>query len=151
MEINFKVLKCKNERYKRTELKGSMRKMGSLVQVMMFTTRIMVIKMSKMAFLHFLLMTAKDQSQFGQNIYLHLKDFSELFQKMVCLIGFAVTVSEISRVEKIKNCQKAKIPKPCICKSRRLPNGSSESNNPKHFLTVLNKIFQMLLNNLPKP
>ena len=36
--------------------------------------RIMVIKMSKMArFSYFLLTTAKNQSQFGQNISLHLK------------------------------------------------------------------------------
>ena len=34
----------------------------------MFTSRVMVIKMSKMAhFLYFLLMTGKNQSQFGQN------------------------------------------------------------------------------------
>ena len=43
--------------------------------VIMFTTRVMVIKMSKMAhFLYFLLMPAKNQSQFGQNIDVHLKD-----------------------------------------------------------------------------
>ena len=43
--------------------------------VVMFTPRLMVIKMSKIVhFLYFLLMTAKYQSQFGQNIYVNLED-----------------------------------------------------------------------------
>ena len=41
----------------------------------MLTPGLMIIKMSKMAhFLYFLQMTAKHQSQFGQNIYVHLED-----------------------------------------------------------------------------
>ena len=40
-----------------------------------YTPRVMVIKMSKMAhFMYFLLMTATNQSQFGQNILVKLKD-----------------------------------------------------------------------------
>ena len=50
-------------------------KNGVICLVNMLTPRVMVIKMSKMThFLHFLLITAKYQSQFGQNIYVHLKD-----------------------------------------------------------------------------
>ena len=42
---------------------------------MMFAPGVMVIKMSKMGhFLYFLLMQAKNPTQFGENIYLHLKD-----------------------------------------------------------------------------
>ena len=41
----------------------------------MFTSEGMVIKMSKMAqFLYFLLIPAKTQARFRQNIYVHLKD-----------------------------------------------------------------------------
>ena len=55
--------------------------------------------MSKMAyFLHFLLMTAKDLSQSGQNVKVNLKDRNGFFQKMVSLIGFGLTVSEIFRI-----------------------------------------------------
>ena len=59
----------------------------------------MVIKMSKMAhFLYFLLMAANNQSQFGQNIREHLKDFIEFFQKMAWLLDFGDKVREILRV-----------------------------------------------------
>ena len=56
--------------------------------------------MSKMAqFLCFLLMTAKNQSQFGQNTYTHLNDLTEFFQKTVWLIGFEITICNILTVE----------------------------------------------------
>ena len=43
--------------------------------LILFTPGVMIIKMSKMAdFLYFLLMTATNQSQFGQNTHVHLKD-----------------------------------------------------------------------------
>ena len=49
---------------------------GVICLVIMFTPGAMVIKMPKMAhFLYFLLMAAKNQSQIGQNIYVHLIDF----------------------------------------------------------------------------
>ena len=52
--------------------------------VIMFTPRVMVIKWSKMVhFLYFLLMPAKIKSQFGQNIYVYLKDLMQLSQKMI--------------------------------------------------------------------
>ena len=50
-------------------------KNGFICQVTMFSLRVTAIYMSKMAqFLYFHLTTAKNQSQFGQNIYVHLKD-----------------------------------------------------------------------------
>ena len=43
--------------------------------VIVFTLQVMVIKMSKMAhFWSLLWMPTKNQSQFGQNIYMELKD-----------------------------------------------------------------------------
>ena len=51
------------------------KKNGVVSLVIMFAPRVMVIKMSKMAhFLHFLLMPATNQTQFGETIYVHLKD-----------------------------------------------------------------------------
>ena len=55
-------------------------KNGVICLVIMFAPGVMVIKMSKMAhFWYFLSMSAKNQSQFGENICLHLKDLIELF------------------------------------------------------------------------
>ena len=52
-----------------------MKKNGIICLVMMFALGVMVIKMSKMAhLLYFLLMPADNQSRFGENIYVHLKD-----------------------------------------------------------------------------
>ena len=62
----FKVLKCKNEIYQRIELiKIKMRSFPELWS----------LKCQKwLIFLYFLLVPAKDQSQFRENIYLHLKN-----------------------------------------------------------------------------
>ena len=50
-------------------------KNGVICLVIMFAPRVMVIKVSQMShFLYFLLMPVKNQSQFGENIYVHLKD-----------------------------------------------------------------------------
>ena len=51
---------------------------GDICLVIMFTPRVTVIKMSKMArFLYFLRITPKYLWQFGQNTWMHLKDFIE--------------------------------------------------------------------------
>ena len=52
------------------DLKEWMRKIGSFVQLaIMFTPRIIAIEISKMAnFVYFLLITAKNQSQFRKNM-----------------------------------------------------------------------------------
>ena len=55
----------------------------------MFTSGVMVIKMSKMVnFLYFLLMPVKNQAQTGQYIYVHLKiSYLDLLESAVdCLI-----------------------------------------------------------------
>ena len=50
-------------------------KNGVICLIIMFAPRVMVIKVSQMShFLYFLLMPVKNQSQFGENIYVHLKD-----------------------------------------------------------------------------
>ena len=55
----------------------------------MFTSRVMAFKMSEIAnFIYFLLIAAKNESQFGQYLYVHVEDFFEFLQEMVCLIGF---------------------------------------------------------------
>ena len=66
----FKVLKCKNEMYKRID-----EKMGSFVKLSCLLSEL-IIKMSKMVHvLYFLLMTAKNQLQFKFK-YMHLKDLN---------------------------------------------------------------------------
>ena len=55
-------------------------KNGATYLFIMFTPRVMDIKMSKMAYFLYVLMRGKNQSQFRQNNYLHLKvpfSFSE--------------------------------------------------------------------------
>ena len=94
----------------------------------------MVIKMSKMAhFLYYMLMTARNQSQFVQNIYVHLKDLYEFFQNMLCLIDIGVTVRGISRVEiskKLLSQLKNNETQYFLGLTSCCTNGSSESNNP---------------------
>ena len=56
------------------ELNFKAQKTGTICLVT-FTSKVMVTKMSKMAhFFYFLLMAVKNQSHFGQNIQVHLKD-----------------------------------------------------------------------------
>ena len=63
----LKFLKCKCEIYQRIEVKQY--KNGVICLFTMFTLRVVSIKMSKLLiFLYFLLMIAKNQSRFGQNI-----------------------------------------------------------------------------------
>ena len=55
----------------------------------MFTPGVMIIKMSKMAhFLYFLLMTATNPSQLGQNIHVSERSYLKLFQKILRIMGF---------------------------------------------------------------
>ena len=87
-------------------------------------------EMSEMVyFLHFLLKKAT-------NIQVNLKDLFYFFQKMLWLMSFGITVHEILRVEIKKKIT-------CILKGWYLANGSSESNNPWHFLKELNKTFNI--------
>ena len=64
-----------------------------VVHLVMFTSRVMVIKMSKMAdFMYFLLETGKYQFQFGQDIY----GLIWPCQKIILTIYFRATISKIS-------------------------------------------------------
>ena len=49
-------------------------KNGVIFLFIMFTPRVMVIKMSKTTFFAFFANESKNQSQFWENIYVHLKD-----------------------------------------------------------------------------
>ena len=52
-----------------------MQKLNIPTDIMMFTPGVMIIKMSKMAhFLYFLLITGKNNSEFGENIYVHFSE-----------------------------------------------------------------------------
>ena len=68
-----------------------------VIQLVLFTPRVMVIELSKMAdFMYFLLDTAKYQSKFGQDIYVHLKNLIWPFQKILWMIYFGATIWKIS-------------------------------------------------------
>ena len=75
----IKFLKFKNiltDRAQRVDEKNG------VIHLFMFTPRVMVIKISKKAhFMYFLLDTAKYQSQFGQDISIHLKGLIGPFRK----------------------------------------------------------------------
>ena len=75
MKLNFEDLEMQKWNMPTNRAQKLHGKNGVICLVIMFTPRVMVIKVSKMApFLYFLLMPAKNQSQFGQNIYVYLKD-----------------------------------------------------------------------------
>ena len=69
MELNFQGLEMQKWNIPTDNAQRVGGKNRFIWQVIMFTTQVMVIKMSKMAhFLYFLLMPAKNESRFGQNI-----------------------------------------------------------------------------------
>ena len=75
MELNFESLEMQKWNISTDRNKKANAKNEVICLVFMVTPRVIVIKMWKIAhFLYFLLMTAKNQSQFGQNIQMHLKD-----------------------------------------------------------------------------
>ena len=75
MELNFEGLEMPKGNIPTDRAQRVDGKNGAICLVIMFTPQVMVIKMSHMVkFLYFLPMLAKNQSQFGQNIYVHLKD-----------------------------------------------------------------------------
>ena len=120
--MNFEGLEIQNESKSMGRVQRVEEKNRVICLFIMFNPGVMVIKMSKTAdFFDLLLMIAKKKkkknSQFGQNIYVHLKDRIEFFQNILWLIGFRVTVAEILRVGISKNCLDNKqIPKSCIFK-----------------------------------
>ena len=67
--MNFEVLEMQTGNIPTDKAQKVDVKNGVICLVIMFTSKVMVIKMSKMTpFLYFLLMIAENQSQFGQNI-----------------------------------------------------------------------------------
>ena len=69
MELNFESLEAQKWNIPTDRTWRIDEKNGAICLVMMFTPRIMVITMSKTGhFSYFLLMTTKNQSQFGYNI-----------------------------------------------------------------------------------
>ena len=62
---NFKLLECKNKIYQRIELKVDEK--NDIIRLLMFTSKVMVIRMSKMAHLmYFLLNTEKNRPSLGK-------------------------------------------------------------------------------------
>ena len=117
--LNFEGLEIQNESKSMGRVQRVEEKNRVICLFIMFNPGVMVIKMSKTAdFFDLLLMIAKKKnSQFGQNIYVHLKDHIEFFQNISWLIGFRVIVAEILRVGISKYClDNKKIPKSCIFK-----------------------------------
>ena len=107
----------------------------------MFIPGVMVIKMSKMAYLlYFLLMTGKLVAVWAKYSSKPEK-FSWVLSKngMVNKLWIYCSWSFEGRNIK-KNCWISK-KITCIFKGWHLANGSSKSNNPWHFLKGLNKIF----------
>ena len=91
-----KFFKFKTDMYQWIELKNVHEKNG-VIHLIMFTARVLVIKMSKMAhFMYFLLDTVKHPSQFGQCIYMHLQDLIWPFEKILWIMYFWATISKIA-------------------------------------------------------
>ena len=78
-----KVLKCEKWNISTDKAQRADEKNGVICLAVMFTPRVMVIRMSKIAhFCVFCWWQQKISTSFGKNI-LHLKDLFEFFQKMV--------------------------------------------------------------------
>ena len=70
---------------------------NEVICLVIFSPRVMVIKISRMAhFMYFLLDTRKYQSKFGQDIQTHLKGLVWLFHKILWIMYFGATISKIS-------------------------------------------------------
>ena len=75
MKLNFDSLEMQKWNIPTDRAQRVDRKNEDICLVIIFTPQVMVIRMSKIAhLLYFLLMPAKNQSQFSQNIYVDLKD-----------------------------------------------------------------------------
>ena len=75
MELNFEGLEMQKWNIPSDRAQRIDEKNGVICLVILFRPGVMVIKISKIVHcLYFLLMPAKNQSQFGQNICLYLKD-----------------------------------------------------------------------------
>ena len=92
MELNFKGLEMKKWNIATGRVQRADEKTGVICLFIMLTPQVMLIKMSKMAhFLYSLLIPAKNQWQFVQNICV-----SSLSQKILWIVAFWATISKIS-------------------------------------------------------
>ena len=117
----------------------------------MFTVRVLVIKMSKMAhFMYLLLDTAKHQSQFGQYIYMPLQDLIWSFGKMLWIMYFWATISKISSF-KNTGFRYSFVDSEMFLKIMHniLRTIKSKAYWPYHFIQEINNICHVYLNILP--
>ena len=96
-----------------------------------------LLKCQKWLFLYFLLMSANNQSQFGENNYVHLKDLIRSFRKCYGLLDSELPLARYQPL-KIQNIQFSDIP--------ILHDSRTVTPKPIHFLKELKKILQMHLN-----
>ena len=83
IELNFEGLEMNQTKRQRAERVDE--KNGVICLVIMFTSRVLAFKMSKMAnYFCFILIAAKYQSQLGQYLKVHVEDLIEFLQKMEC-------------------------------------------------------------------
>ena len=81
MELNFKGIEMQRQNIPTDRAQRVDGKNGVICLVIMFTPRVMVIKISKMAhFFYFLLMPLKYQSQFGRNIQCYYKSTGSILK-----------------------------------------------------------------------
>ena len=97
MELNFEVLEMQKWNIPTDRTQRVDEKNGVVCLIIMFTHRVMVIKMSKNGSLF--VFSADDSKKL---VSVWAKYLNIFFQKMVWLIGFAFTVREILRVVNIK-------------------------------------------------
>ena len=110
----------------------------------MFTTGLMVIKMSEMVyFLFFLPITAKHQTQFGKNIYVQLKDLIWFFRKRYGFLDSEILIQD--SLISLLTWQFF-----YISIVRDLLNSNYKSYWPYYFLKEMKKFFQVRLNLFPK-
>ena len=96
---NFKFLKCKNEICQWIELKEYMRKMGA-IRLVMFTPRVMVIKMSQMTnFLYFWLRTTKISPSLGKILKRIWKLLFSSIRKCYGLLGSGLILAKCQQLK----------------------------------------------------
>ena len=100
MELNFEGLEMQKWNEPTYGADRIHKKNQVVFLVIVFTLRAIVTEVSKIVYaLYILLIAAKNQSQFENNIYMHLIGLIWFFVKMLWVTGFLVTISNISILE----------------------------------------------------
>ena len=100
MELNFEGLGMQKWDIPTDRAQRTNGKYGTIYPVFMFTPQVMVIKMSKMA--HFFVFSAgasKKLVTVSTKYLCAFEDLLQLFQKMLWIVGFWATMSEISTLQ----------------------------------------------------